>query len=85
MQLLGKAYGWRPLHLSGLCGDLGFQLADDACVKDAVYLHFGEKKPWLDDGINTQLWRPYAANGRRAAEGRLRLPFVQRFGSLGAV
>ena len=20
MQLLGKAYGWRPLHLSGLCG-----------------------------------------------------------------
>ena len=61
MMLLGAGYGWRPLDVSAYCGDLGFQQANQECLDQAVFLHFdGEKKPWLPNGLNKDLWNPFA-------------------------
>mmetsp|Transcript_73949 Transcript_73949/g.128278 ORF Transcript_73949/g.128278 Transcript_73949/m.128278 type:complete len:340 (-) Transcript_73949:183-1202(-) len=60
MMLLGTVFGWERLPGSFCYGDLGFQQAVPALLKQAVFLHFnGERKPWKAGGINKHLWEPY--------------------------
>lgn len=59
--LLGSAFGWSRLEPAAYCGDLGFRLAGEKDWEQAVFLHFdGELKPWKPDGLNKELWQPYA-------------------------
>lgn len=68
MMLLGSAYGWQRLSPHLYVGDLGFARADAGRLPEAVFLHFdGERKPWLENGLNQELWWPYA----KAADERV--------------
>lgn len=60
MMLLGSAYGYDRLPSSHCYGDLGFKVAEEQRVAQAIFLHFnGENKPWKKDGINKHLWQPF--------------------------